>query len=98
MSDKPQKQASEKADQSMFGSGVIVISYLLMELLIGDKKHCLPLSAYVVSFGKASHSLAQAKRSMEYYWLLINKDYTISGGWMKALRCTENYELIIMKA
>ena len=26
MSNRPQKQASEKADQSMFGSGVVVIS------------------------------------------------------------------------
>ena len=26
MSDRPQKQASEKADQSTFGSGVVVIS------------------------------------------------------------------------
>ena len=54
MSDRPQKQASKKADQSTFGSGVVVIS-LLMELLIGDEDHSLPLCAYMSSFGKVGH-------------------------------------------
>ena len=29
MSDRPQKQASEKADQSTFGNGVVIVSYLI---------------------------------------------------------------------
>ena len=49
MSYKPQKQSSEKAGQSTFGS-VVVIS-LLMELSIGDEKHSLPLCANVMRFG-----------------------------------------------
>ena len=48
---KPQKQASEKADRSTFGSGVVII----MELSIGDEKHSLPLCVYVAAFGKSSH-------------------------------------------
>ena len=38
------KQASEKADQSTFGSGVVTIN-LLIELSIDDEKHTLPLCA-----------------------------------------------------
>ena len=52
MSYKPQKQTSEKAGQSTFGSGVVVI-ILLMELLIDDEKNSLPLCANVAGFGKA---------------------------------------------
>ena len=51
-------QASEtslrKADQSTFGSGVVIIS-LMIELSIGDEKHSLPLCAYVVGFGQSGH-------------------------------------------
>ena len=32
-SNRPRKQASEKADQSIFGSGVIVISYFIDEAI-----------------------------------------------------------------
>ena len=45
MSDRPQKQASEKADQSTCGSGVVTIVSILIDLLIGDEKHSLPLCA-----------------------------------------------------
>ena len=55
MSDKPQKQASEKVDQLTFGSGFVIVS-LLMELLIGDENISLPLCAYVAGFSKASHN------------------------------------------
>ena len=37
MSDTPQKQTSEEADQSYFGSGIVITSYLLIELWIGDE-------------------------------------------------------------
>ena len=40
---RPEEQASEKADQSTFGSGVVT---LLMKLLIGNKKflcHCVSM-------------------------------------------------------
>ena len=55
MSDRPQKQASEKADQSTFGSSVVIISNLLIELLIGDEKCSLLLCAYAAGFGKSGH-------------------------------------------
>ena len=43
-SDRPQKQASEKADQSTSGSGVVTVS-LLINLSFGDEKRSLPLCA-----------------------------------------------------
>ena len=57
MSDRPQKQASAKADLLTFGSGVMtkLIVSLLMELSIGDETHSLTLCANMASFGKAGH-------------------------------------------
>ena len=56
MSDKPQKQAREKADQLTCGSSVVtIIVSLLIELSIGDEKCSLPLCAYVTGFGKSGH-------------------------------------------
>ena len=54
------RQASEqslaKTDQLTFGSDVVVIIYLMMELLIGDGYHSLPLYVYVcVDVGKSGH-------------------------------------------
>ena len=54
MSDRPQKQASERVDQSTFGSGVVIIS-LLMKLSVGDENHSMPLCVYEAGLGKASH-------------------------------------------
>ena len=54
MSDKPQKQASAKADLLTFGSGVMTNS-LLMELTIGNETHSLTLCANMAGFGKAGH-------------------------------------------
>ena len=54
MSDRPQKQASAKADLLTFGSGVMTNS-LLMELSIGDETNSLTLCANMAGFGKAGH-------------------------------------------
>ena len=56
-SDRPQKQASEKVDQSTFGSVVMIIS-LLMKLSVGDENHSMPLCVYVAGLGKTSHILS----------------------------------------
>ena len=55
-SDRPQKQASAKADPLTFYCGVLVIS-LLMELPINDKNCSLPWCAQVEGFGKYGHIL-----------------------------------------
>ena len=53
--DRPQKQALAKADQSTFGSDVLVIIWVASALMIGEKNHSMPLCAYVAGFGKAGH-------------------------------------------
>ena len=54
MSDRPQKQASAKADLLTFGNGIMTNS-LLMELSIGDETHSLTLCVHMTGFGKAGH-------------------------------------------
>ena len=44
------------ADQSTFGSGIMVIS-LLIELSIGSKHYSLPLFAYLVNMANMVHIL-----------------------------------------
>ena len=56
-SDRPEKQASAKADLLTFGSGVMTNS-LLMELSIGNETHSLTLCVNMAGFGKAGHILA----------------------------------------
>ena len=53
LSDRPQKQTSEKADQSTLTVVLWKLVSFLMELYIGDENHYLPLCAYLVGFGKA---------------------------------------------
>ena len=75
MSDRPQKQASEKADQSTCGSGVVTISCLLIELSIDEKCH-LPLCVYVAGFGKSGqiYKVIMTKERAQY----INSVHTCS--------------------
>ena len=64
MSNRLQKQASEKADHiatsQNFVSGVVVIS-LLMELSVGNENHSFTLHAYVADFGKSGHKFISDK-------------------------------------
>ena len=48
MSDRPEKQVSEKVDLSTYSSDVVVIVSLLKEISIGYENHSLPLCAYII--------------------------------------------------
>ena len=65
MSDRPQKQASAKADLSTFSSDVLVIS-LLMELSIDGENCSLTRCVYVAVFGKADHIICYEQYNIAY--------------------------------
>ena len=69
---------ASQVDQSTFGNGVVVIR-LLMELLIDDEKHSLPLCTYVVGFCEACHILICHMLSNIYLHITVVVQDTYSG-------------------